>query len=619
MLASRPTKRSSRPPTSRLGGNSRVNSASGSRAKRCVDCSRAERHTKETVHNGMLLIRLRFGLPNSELPDCNPSELGRFLSFLLLQGKERASVAFPRRQVNREDGLCNLQRLCRRDRWELAHALSSIKRNLPAGCVQHTPSSRLLWEENATSKPPPSSSEFLAFVKKEITRIFPPGWDRNYGSFVGSHLPNPTSRYNKDKPADLAWLNRRSDFFTCALQETEVSPVFCARYKEVLSAGKCRPLLIYDEKIDLLAPLHKLIYSHIRKTDWLLCGPPTEKRMKSVCVKAYQTSVDLVAATDNLRHDVADEILDAMFFTSVKIPRSVRALAHGSLSPLFKDSRNIWRRVRHGQMMGAYLSFPLLCLQSYLAARWATRLEEGARILINGDDCVISADRIITKEDYPRGFILNDNKTIRAPNVVEINSTAFIRQGKRWREVRHLRRGGAVSDYVGVRHMAEAVRDTPYEPAFQRARIGRHWGFMPSQLGHRSYPAFLRERGMVKRVFTPLPERKVSRDTRLRIYRGEPSEVEKEVLRSFLWTYGRVPGQKRDVFNPTHGYVRRTYGYRSRPYIYRLSYVNWACKLDPPARKKDQAYFLPEEFIPEEEQKGLNDLATFGDHWYPED
>jgi len=584
-------------------------SASGYTVKRCSGCRRATRDTKEVIHNGLLLLRIRYGIPYSDLPDCEPTNLGRFLSFLLLQGKERTSVAFPRRQVRGKNGLCNLQRLGRRDRWALAHSCSSIKRNLPSGCARHTPSVRSQWEANVLSKPPPTSTEYLAFVRSQVTRLFPPGWDKHYGSFVWNHLPNTTARACKGVASEL-WLKRRSEFVTSCMTESEDSRVFMARYKEVQSAGKKRPLLIYDESIELLAPLHKLLYKKLCEKDWLLCGPPTDELMSSVCVREYQTSVDLVAATDGLSQDISREILDALFFTSVKIPRSLRSLAHRSLDPIFRDSGGVFRRVRHGQMMGAYLSFPLLCLHSYLAALWALRGEEG-RILVNGDDCVISADRVITVQDYPPGYRLNDDKTIRSRGVVEVNSTAFLKERGRWRVVRHLRRGGATVDYQGMQHMAKAVTVSPgFVDAFQRARIGRRWGFLPSQLGHRTYPSYRREMGLKKgskRVATELPEPVVNPILGIMAFSGTPSPVEAEALRSFFWEYGGR-GLKRDVWSPSCGAIRRTYRYRESLCWRYPSFVGWGGRSHASSVKRLDTYFLPEEFVSEEEEAGLAEL-----------
>jgi hypothetical protein len=618
--------RSARSRLTPVKGSPSDNSASGSEVKRCRQCSRAADDTKQTVHNGLQLLRVRYGIPYCELPDCEVGELGRLLSFLLLQGKERPSVVFPRRQSGRRsiDGLCPLQRLCRRSRWELAHSMASIKRNLPAGCRRCTPTKQEDWISLACSQPPPPSDEYRDFVRAEVTRIFTPGWDRNYHSFVGSFLPNPSARKDLLSRADLLWAGRRGEFLTATTSETDLRPLLEARYKEVLSAGKVRPLLIFDEFSDLLGPLHKLLFSHLRKQDWLLVGPPTEKRMTSTCVRACQTSVDLVSATDGLYHCVAEDILDTLFFTSVKIPRSLRALAKASLSPVFRDRAGVHRRVRHGQMMGAYLSFPLLCIQSYVAARWAARFDSDARFLVNGDDTVISAKRGITVQDYPPGMRLNSDKTIIAQNVAEVNSTAFLRTRGRWREVRHLRRGGALSsDYAGMLHMAEAVSKAgpAWVDAYQRCRIGRRWGFLPSQIGHTTYASWKRERQMLRsRYFTTLPSADSCQDTTsLRWIRGrDPSAVEAEALRSFFWENGRRGGLKRDVFSPSCGKIRRSYGYRARPCRGYLSFRSTKViqRLEERRPPAPGAFLLPEEFNTDEEERALTALECYrlGEH-----
>lgn len=232
---------------------------------------------------------------------------------------------------------------------------------------------------------------------------------------------------------------------------------------------------------------------------------------------------------------------------------------------------------------------------------------------MNGDDTVISASREVTVQDYPEGYRLNDDKTIRASNVVEVNSTAFLLTRGGWRVVRHLRRGGAPVDYPGMLHMAQAVLvSRGFTDAYQRARIGRRWGFLPSQLGHMTYPAFLRERGMSRRSFTYLPEISSKNDSRLMAMSGSPSSIEAEALRSFFWEYGREGGKKRDVYSPSCGYVRRTYAYRVMPVVYRLSFVGWVGPKSCVLRGKTlDTYFLPEDWVSEEEERGLQEL----DHW----
>nr|WAK77891.1 MAG: hypothetical protein [Botourmiaviridae sp.] len=607
------------------------NSVTGSRVKPCLECSRYTRSVKEMIRNGLLIIRVRYGIPYSELPDLEAADLGRYLTFLQGRGKVRPSVPFPRRQRPGENGLCDrLQRLMRHERYELALSVASIKRSFPKSCPHHTPSARPEWERNALSPPPPTSPEYMAHIDRFMTRFFRPGWDRNYETFVKSHLPNPSARKPLLSRADLMWMGRREEFFNACLEGFDpegdrISPIVDARYKEVASAGKCRPLLIYDENVEFLAPLHKLIYSHLRREGLVLCGPPTEEVMTSLCVNEYQTSVDLVSATDGLSHDKADRILDRLEFTSVNIPRSVWRLAHGSLRPFFRALSGERLRVRHGQMMGSYLSFPLLCIQSRLMAEWATGSDPSARYLTNGDDVAISHRVEVQAEDYPDGARLNEDKTIRARDIVELNSTMFLRRGGRWREVRNLRRGGEVVSYSGMMHMAKACTLSPaWEAAFTRSRIGRRWGFLPSQLGHRAHGALQRERTMRRsRCFTVLPGQPNQLDDRLRCISGrDASAVEAEFLRDFLWENGRGGGMKRDVWNPSPGAIRRTYVYRAQRDVPPVKTISRPNGLSPrvfgrelsmsalkgdwkAANRKRPVFFLPEDCYTEEEMGGL--------------
>lgn len=225
-------------------------------------------------------------------------------------------------------------------------------------------------------------------------------------------------------------------------------------------------------------------------------------------------------------------------------------------------------------------------------------------------------------QDYPEGYRLNDDKTIRAKGVVEVNSTAFLKSGGRWRIVRHLRRGGAVTDYPGMLHMAKAVVEAgpAFVDAFQRARIGRRWGFLPSQLGHMTYPSYLRERGLrVRRAWTALPEPVDDSsfpEELVRITGRDPTPVEAEALRVVLWEHGRMGGLKRDVFSPSCGKVRRSYVYRVRPCKSYLSFVGWggpkSCFL---RRKKPDFFLVPARWISEEEERGFARLEQLRQDW----
>jgi len=558
----------------------------------------------------------------SELPDLEPQDLSKFLSFLLLQGRVRASVAFPRSQKLRRDadGLFSLQRMWKHERWEFAHSVASIKRSLPAGCPFHTPSARSAWEQNAFSLPPPSSPEYLRFVRREVSRIFPLGWDGKYADFVWRHTPNPTARMSAPR-ADLFFAGKGKDFRRQCLTGHSVpfeQPVR-ARYKEVMSAGKCRPLVIYDESVEILAPLHKVVEDHLMRLPWRLVGPPTERRVSSTCVYPCQTSVDLVSATDNLSLDVTEAILGSLLRKSRQIPGPVRLRAFQSLRPLV-DCAGEEREVSHGQMMGGYLSFPLLCLHSYLAARWALRGEEGT-VLVNGDDTLVSSNRYLEASDYPSGYKLNDLKTIRSECVAEINSTAFlIGRGGKWREIHHLRRGGFLSDYAGMLHASKAVAGSvKWTDAFIRSRIGKKWGFLPSQLGlnPRSFVAFSREQSMWNRYFTCLPCAPNERSTLLQGVRRRLDPDEQIAMYLFTWQYGREGGRKRDVYQPSVGSVRRTYAYRAVKPWSRSTYLSKLASLKVPARKKEEELrFLPADYVSKREDEVLSSLKLYGESMF---
>jgi len=170
-----------------------------------------------------------------------------------------------------------------------------------------------------------------------------------------------------------------------------------------------------------------------------------------------------------------------------------------------------------------------------------------------------------------------------------------------------------VADYPGMLHMASAVCVSPaFVDAYQRARIGRRWGFMPAQLGHTTYPSFKRTRGLRLRVSTHLPgERSCEPNEGLLRLRGTQTAIEAEALRSFFWEHGRDGHLKRDVWRPSCGAIRRTYAYRARPCRYLLSFVGWKASLSPRGVKRLDTYFVPASFVSEEEEKGLRLLEQW--------
>jgi len=378
-----------------------------------------------------------------------------------------------------------------------------------------------------------------------------------------------------------------------------------------LSAGKVRALTIFDERNDLLGPLHKMIYNHLSSFDWLLVGPPTEGRITSSCRLQVQTSVDLVAATDNLSLSVAGTILDCLLARASRVPGEIKTLASNALPCLVEMGKEVIQ-VSHGQMMGSYLSFPLLCLQSYIAARWATRGVE-AVILVNGDDTLISSNSPVSAGCYPPGFILNEAKTIRSQVVAEINSTCFLKDGRgRWRQVHHLRRGSFLTNFSGLQHAAAAVRSrVEWTDAFVRSRVGKRWGLSPAQLRlhPRSYPGFCRNREIHrKRSYTDLPARPSGVDESLVALRGEPAEDERICLAIHLRNVGRFRAEDKGAFNPSIGWVRRSFSYLKREPRSMLTFLGKLAALRRPTVEKTRRYYVPEWYQPRSVDEGIRKL-----------
>nr|UJQ91975.1 MAG: putative RNA-dependent RNA polymerase [Botourmiaviridae sp.] len=584
--------------------------STGGGGENCLLCRKAVQKTKAVVSTGLRLIRVRFGIAPGESLIEDPGRLTDYLSFLQQSGSERPSCCFPRRQGRPDgEGLVALIRLGRKERWEFALSVASLKRSLPTGCVVHLPSSYAKWAERRFSPQPPPDPQYVTFCLSQLRTLFSHGWDRSYRSRCANFMPNATSRHGPRR-ADLWWRGRREQFLRAVYRGEAVPDVLSGEYREVPSAGKLRPLLVPDVAGDLLGPLHDTLYDMLRRTPWLLIGPPTEDRINHLCEgRRWFTSIDLVNATDGLNLTISRAILEIAQDTASYVPPEIIDFALSSLGMMVDG-----KMVQFGQMMGTYTSFPLLCIHSWLAALWASRHCVDARILVNGDDCLVATDEPLGL--YPPGYELNEKKTVRSSSVVEINSTVFLKRGGRFREVRNLRRGGFdPSSYSGMLHGAEACRilGASWVNAWVHSRIGRRWGFLPSQLGlleSRSWAAFARQRVMVqRRCHTSLPGRAEVRDDRLEVRRGEPATDEVAALVHHVWKYGRG-GKKREApFEVSVGKVRRSYLYRdnssrinqlaARALGFRTS-LSWEVHLAGlglPGRQRPLTYVVPSAYV----------------------
>nr|UZS59102.1 putative RNA-dependent RNA polymerase [Magnaporthe oryzae botourmiavirus 10] len=531
------------------GRASRKTPGVGKATTKC-SCRRIEHDNREAVRRSLRVIRVRFRVP--ELPDLEVGDLTKYLSYLLLSGRPRPSVHFPRSQVGWDsEGLPVLRRLGRRHRWELACSLSSLKRGLRQEvCPKHRPSSGFeKWKERACQEDPPRSSpEYLRFAAKVAGEVFKRGWDRSYPSFCESFVPKDSCRFGGVRSGSRWWTENcgRKDFLRGVLHgKYEAIEGFKLMYSEVPTVGKVRALGVPTVDYDLLGPLHKTMYHCLSKQDWLLVGSPTVRRVARTCVNQWQTSVDLVGATDGLRLDVAEKILGVALSRSTLVPGKICHDAFESLRPLAcsrsGEQRGEFSFVTHGQMMGTYLSFPLLCLQSYIAARWATRGMDGTRYLVNGDDTLISAVSPVEASMYPEGLELNTMKTSIQMNFAEVNSTQFIREGGKWREIVGLRRGAWYRGLEGTLHMASAcvAAGGPWQAAMCSS-LGRQAIYRPSELGLSLWhPSVNRLENRMRYVSYQRIVRQPNEPSRFIRIPEAPTYGDKVAFWEDLWSFGR--------------------------------------------------------------------------------
>jgi len=291
-------------------------------------------------------------------------------------------------------------------------SFQSLKKLLPDSCpcMEKEMIEKLV--ENLmvpAAEPPPG---FLQFVRREVSRLFPKGWDASYEAFCRTTSP-PLSSVKYGCPlggtrsnggslgafTDEKWLQH--DFLDVVCHGTRELPPRLTGYLMVAqSAGKPRPLSKFDYMALAMRPLHKTVYSHLSQKPWLCRGDVDAEKLARAGFsfgKGVLTSGDYKSATDGLNRTVSQVILDTLLGTSSFVPQGVREYASGSLAPLLSSSEyDIDEFVpERGQMMGSYLSFPLLCLYNFLCFRWVCKQNKVKRlpVLINGDDILFQSTR----------------------------------------------------------------------------------------------------------------------------------------------------------------------------------------------------------------------------------
>jgi len=297
--------------------------------------------------------------------------------------------------------------------------------------------------------PPP---DYLEFIDRTIDELFPVGWDKGYQGAVFSHTPTTSSclQYGRRSGGARRFLSEQGrDWFTDACLGGGSFPLVTeTRYSVVQTAGKARGVTVPDGSSHVLGPLHRTLYDYLSQFEWLLRGEARGKKFKGFQRVKGEVFVsgDYESATDNLSLEVTERILSRVLGRCTRVPFEMRGFAMRSLRAMIRYPGGHVVHQQRGQLMGSYLSFPLLCLQNYLAFRYF--IPRPVPVRINGDDIVFRC----RPAEYARwrdgvgaaGLTLSAGKTLVNRSLFSLNSSFFDASSRRVREIPVIRGGSLI-------------------------------------------------------------------------------------------------------------------------------------------------------------------------------
>jgi hypothetical protein len=308
------------------------------------------------------------------------------------------------------------------------------------------PSPPAPWEahrDRVCLNPASFPSGYLRHVRREIRSLFGTGWDSGYARVASSYAPPLSSCLESPRSRGgcrAEWRGLQAQYlsFTSGISEFPLGDSFDVRFMNVDTGGKSRSVTVASADQCLLGPLHRLIYGVLSdRCSWLLRGEAKQAKFSHFVREQGEVFVsgDYQSATDNLPLEVAEVILDVLRERALFVPDRVFDLARRSLRadveyPLSGGGSCRFRQVR-GQLMGNLLSFPLLCLQNYVAFRYCVSRSEVSDDLvrINGDDIVFRARMGVVRRWMDTvsslGLQLCRGKTLVSASIFSLNSTFF--------------------------------------------------------------------------------------------------------------------------------------------------------------------------------------------------
>jgi len=290
-----------------------------------------------------------------------------------------------------------------------------------------------------------AGNRWLSVAEEVVDTLFSLGWDKEYLRNSQLCRANLSATLNGEGESarwaveeDLTEL----EFWEACVDGSVRTLNPSRRVVAINDSGKWRVVTIADALQCQLLPLHITIYDVLKRHRWLLWGEASRAKVSEVLGSAVRqvsdvfVSGDYERATDGFVPENSKALIYLLQERSLYVPSEIWSMALGRFDegPLnVKSGASSIRRM--GQLMGDYLSFPLLCLTNFVGFIFALgprgwEIADRGFLLINGDDIVFAASEpeaeMWMDSVQNAGLTLSRGKTLVHRSFFSINSTFFI-------------------------------------------------------------------------------------------------------------------------------------------------------------------------------------------------
>jgi len=282
---------------------------------------------------------------------------------------------------------------------------------------------------------PVQNPAFIETIRTYVPMMFPRGWDRGYRKCCETISVSKASCFELGRGAGGARKAAQEtldydSFLELCLTGTPIAPE--RKVSVIHRDGKQRIVTVATLFQGTLLPLHLMIYDRLSKFKWLLRGDAKMSVLKEFVTEKAEVFVsgDYESATDSFNSLHSKELLRNVLFHAQSVPEGIRSAAIDSLTGLLVHDGSVYSQST-GQLMGNFLSFPLLCLTNFLTVVHSLGWQRANTIplKINGDDIVFRCSR----EEADRwascvrdsGLVLSTGKTLLHWRFFSINSAFF--------------------------------------------------------------------------------------------------------------------------------------------------------------------------------------------------